>query len=87
MLVSQRSVEEELAARVQAAFPEAQLSLTDLTGSRDHWHLKIVCASFEGKNSLARQRSIYAAVGDLMQGPVHALTMQVLTPAEAEAAG
>ena len=32
---------------------------------------------------IKRQRTIYAAMGELMAGPIHALTMTTQTPAEA----
>ncbi len=56
--------------------------VTDLTGTQDHYQAVIVATGFEGKLPLARHRMVYAALGELMDGPVHALTLQTLTPAE-----
>ncbi|HEU0187261.1 MAG TPA: BolA family protein [Gallionellaceae bacterium] len=51
-----------------------------------HYVLNIVSAQFAGKNTLARQRMIYSALGELMQhNEIHALTIQALTPEEAQA--
>ncbi len=55
-------------------------------GSESHWNLVVVSPIFENRSLLQRQRTVYGAVGDLMQR-IHALTMKTLTPAEWEAAG
>lgn len=51
-----------------------------------HYVLNIVSAQFAGKNTLARQRMIYSALGEMMQhNEIHALTIQAFTPEEAQA--
>lgn len=47
-----------------------------------HYRLTIVSPRFSGLNSLARHRSIYAALGDLMPGRIHALSITALAPEE-----
>ena len=52
-----------------------------------HFTTLIVSAKFEGHSLVQRHRMVYAAVGDLMKGRVHALSMQTLTPDEWRAKG
>ena len=78
-------IQEEIIKRIHTAFPDAQVQLRDMTGARDHWQAVIVSAAFEGMSRINRQRSVYAALGDLMHGPIHALTFQTKTPDQAEA--
>jgi BolA protein len=47
-----------------------------------HYVLRITSAQFIGKNTVARHRMIYLALGDLMKHDIHALTIQALTPNE-----
>ena len=61
--------------------------VTDLTGTQDHYQALVVASSFAGKMPLARHRMVYAALGELMDGAVHALTLQTLTPEEHAARG
>ena len=75
---------EEMIQRIQAVYPDAKIELTDMTGTADHWQAVIVSSRFEGMGRLARQRSIYAALGELMAGPIHALTFKTLTPKQQE---
>ncbi len=49
-----------------------------------HFTATIVSAEFDGLPLVQRHRLVYAAVGDLMGGKVHALSMKTLTPAEWE---
>lgn len=48
-----------------------------------HFALEIESASFAGQSRVARQRLVYAALGDLMRERVHALTIRARAPGEA----
>jgi BolA protein len=49
-----------------------------------HFRVRIVSETFAERSRLERQRMVFAALGDLMQTDIHALTIVALTPAEAE---
>lgn len=49
-----------------------------------HYRLLIVSAGFAGKSTLIRHRLIYEALGELMRSRIHALSIQSLTPEEAQ---
>jgi len=48
-----------------------------------HFHIRLVSSAFEGLSRVERQRRVYAALKDELAGPVHALSVSALTPAEA----
>ena len=48
-----------------------------------HFTLRIESAAFAGKNRVERQRMIYAALGELMDERVHALSIRASAPGEA----
>ena len=54
-------------------------------GGNTHWSIAIVSRAFEGKATVARHRMVYAALGDLMNNPIHALQIRALAPEEAQA--
>ena len=78
--------------RLTAALAPTDLSVIDEghkhvghVGARDgrgHFAVTIVSAAFAGKSPLERHRLVYAALGDLMQTDIHALSMQAHAPAE-----
>ena len=47
-----------------------------------HYRLSIVSAAFAGKNTVARHRLIYAALGEMMRREIHALAIQAQSPEE-----
>ncbi|WP_093139847.1 BolA family protein [Pseudoxanthomonas sp. GM95] len=84
-------------AALQAGLAPLQLELEDEShlhaghaGARDgrgHFRVRVVSPLFAGKLPLARHRAVYAALGDMMQTDIHALSIEAMTPAEAENAG
>lgn len=73
---------EAITDRIRAALPDAEVALEDLTGTLDHWKATIVSAAFAGKSLMQRQRLVNAALAEELKGPIHALTMETLTPDE-----
>ena len=47
-----------------------------------HFSLRIESPAFTGKGRVERQRMIYAALGDLMDARVHALSIKATAPGE-----
>ena len=58
----------------------SHIEVKDLTGTKDHYEAVIVASAFEGLNRVAQQRLVFAALGELMSGPIHALTFKTYTP-------
>ena len=71
---------EVVQARLLAAFPEARVEVTDLTGTKDHFQALVVAREFEGKSRVAQHQLVYAALGELMEGPIHALALTTRPP-------
>ncbi len=66
---------------IESNLPDSQVTVT---GDGHHFEAKVICLHFAGKNTLARQRMVYAALGDKMQQEIHALSFKTLTPDEAK---
>lgn len=47
-----------------------------------HFEAVVVAEAFRGKLPLARHRLVYATLGDLMGGAIHALSLKTVTPEE-----
>jgi stress-induced morphogen len=62
------------------AFPDADLDLVDMTGTKDHYQLRIVSAAFGGKSMIQQHQLVYQALGDAMSGPIHALALKTYAP-------
>jgi stress-induced morphogen len=69
---------------LEAAFHGAEVHITDLTGTRDHYQVALVAEAFRGQSRMQQHRLVYQALGELMRGPIHALTLQTSAPPLAE---
>lgn len=84
------SVENQLNERLQRLLPQSLQLIDDSArhaghaGARGgkHFVVRIVASCFAGLTPLGRHRLIYDAAGDLMQGTIHALSIQAFTPDE-----
>ena len=51
-------------------------------GGGGHFQLVIVSQSFDGKSTQARHRMVHAALGEMLEREIHALTIKAYTPDE-----
>jgi stress-induced morphogen len=70
---------EEIAQKLKAALPGAEVSVTDTTGTGDHFRAEVRAEQFRGKSTVEMHRMVYGALGKDVGGPIHAL--QLLTKA------
>lgn len=69
---------------IQQGLPDARVEVRGDDGV--HFEALVVSPAFAGKLPLARHRMVYATLGELMGGAIHALQLRTLTPDEAGAA-
>ena len=73
----------ELQNLLQTAFPGASVDVASEDGV--HFAARLVSEAFKGRSRVARHQLVYQALGTRMGGEIHALSLQTLTPEEAEA--
>ena len=86
---------DRIRAALNAAFSPQRLVIEDeshrhkghagAADGRGHFRVEIVAGAFAGQPALARHRQVYAALADLMQSDIHALSIEARTPDEAAA--
>lgn len=79
-----------LRERLVREFAPLELSIKDeshlhaghagAAGGAGHFRVRIVAQAFAGLAPVARHRLVYAAVGDLIPGEIHALAVEALPP-------
>ena len=65
---------------IRAAFPDAQIEITDLAGDGDHYAARVVSEQFRGMPRVRQHQAVYAALGGRMGGELHALQLTTGTP-------
>jgi len=92
-LTSTGPVAAEMTRRLTKALEPVSLELVDDSeqhrghggynpAGESHFSLRIVSAAFAGKSRVERQRMVYAALGELMDERVHALSIKAAAPGE-----
>ena len=70
----------EIERLIKAAFPDAEVTITDLAGDGDHYAARVVSAAFAGKSRVAAHKLVYEALGGRMGGVLHALQLTTGVP-------
>ena len=83
---------QEIKTRITDALAPESLEIIDEShlhaghaGARDgggHFAVTVVAQAFAGQNTMQRHRMIYAAVGNMMQRDIHALSIKAFSPDE-----
>ena len=72
---------QEVERRIREGLGDVRsIEVEDLTGTKDHYRAVIVSPAFAGKSRIEQHQAVYAALGELMAGPVHALSLATYTP-------
>jgi stress-induced morphogen len=66
---------DEVRSRIERALPGARVSVGLFSGD-DHFQAEIAAPQFRGKSLVEQHRMVYAALGDLFAGDVHALALK-----------
>lgn len=73
---------DQLKARIEAALPDAEVQVEDLTGGGDHFRAEVVSPKFEGLSRIEQHQLVYGVFGDEVGGAIHALSIKTSTPGE-----
>jgi len=70
----------EVERLLRIRFSDAELQLVDLTGTQDHYQVRVVSQAFSGKSLIEQHQLVYGALGSAMSGAIHALALKTYTP-------
>ena len=68
----------EIEALIKDAFPDADVTITDLAGDNDHYAAMIKPRAFRGKTRVQQHQMVYDALKGRMGGVLHALSLQTV---------
>ena len=68
---------DQMKQRLEEAFPDGQVEVTDLTGTEDHYEVFVSSKSFVGLSRIQQHQKVMAAfAAELKTGEVHALSIK-----------
>ena len=79
---------EDIRHRLTAALQPVELDVVDegykhvghANEGKGHYHVRVVSAAFAGQLPIKRHRLVYAALGELMDHGIHALSIDAKSP-------
>ena len=72
--------QQDLESRLRAAFPDAQIEVSDLAGDGDHYKARIVSSVFAGLPRVKQHQLVNRALADVLGGALHALALETTAP-------
>jgi len=66
----------EIENLIRDAFPDAEVTITDLAGDSDHYAAMVATRAFKGKTRVQQHQMVYDALKGRMGGVLHALSLQ-----------
>ncbi|MBI2570840.1 MAG: BolA family transcriptional regulator [Candidatus Schekmanbacteria bacterium] len=84
---------DDVRALIENAIPNARVDVADMTGTSDHFRLRVEAATFAGKSLLDQHRMVQKALGIHLAREIHAVEIktvvappapQTLAPRDAE---
>jgi len=72
---------EDIVAMIKAALPDAKVEIIDFAGDGDHYQVEVHSSLFKGKTRVEQHKMVYAALGDKMDGTLHALSVKTIPDA------
>ena len=72
----------QVAELIRAGLPGAEVRVE--SDDNTHFAARVVAKDFAGKRPIARHQLIYRTLGELMGREIHAMSIEALTPDEAD---
>jgi stress-induced morphogen len=66
----------EIENLIREAFPDAEVTITDLAGDNDHFAAMVTSSAFKGRTRVQQHQMVYDALKGRMGGVLHALSLQ-----------
>lgn len=70
---------QQIEERLMQTFPDADVVVNDLTGTEDHWEVRVASKDFDGLSRIKQHQAVMGAFDpELKTGEVHALSIKTL---------
>ncbi len=65
---------------IEDAIPGSEVEVADLTGTSDHFDIKVCSAAFENKSRIEQHKMVQGALGEHLTTTIHAVQIKTITP-------
>lgn len=65
---------------LKGAFPEAEITVTDLANDEEHYKIQVISPTFHGKTKIQQHQMVHQALKDVIGGILHAASIITQLP-------
>lgn len=65
---------------VEQGIPGSEVEVTDLTGTSDHFGIRVRAAAFAGKSRIEQHKMVHLALGEHLTTTIHAVDIKIEIP-------
>lgn len=65
---------------IEKAIPDATVEVSDLTGTSDHFDIKVQSSAFAGVSRIEQHKMVQQALGEHLTREIHAVQIKTTTP-------
>ena len=65
---------------IEKAIPEATCQVQDLTGTSDHFAIRVSSKAFAGKSRIEQHKMVHQALGEHLTTTIHAVDIKIHVP-------
>ena len=71
---------EDVKGLIEASIPSSTVVVADMTGTSDHFDIRVTSAEFTGKSRIEQHKMVQSALGEHHTTTIHAVQIKTNTP-------
>lgn len=73
--------EDKICEILKGAIPNAQVKVSDMTGTKDHFQVEVISEAFQGKTLIEQHQMVLDSLKkEIASDAIHALSIKTKTP-------
>ena len=71
---------EDVKRLIEEGIPGAEAEVSDMTGTSDHFAIRVRAGAFAGKSRIEQHKMVHSALGEHLTTTIHAVDIKVEVP-------
>ncbi len=71
---------EDVRELIEATIPESTAQVADMTGTSDHFDIRVTSPAFAGKSRIDQHKMVQAALAEHLTTTIHAVQIKTIAP-------
>ena len=71
---------EDVKKLIEDHLPGAEVQVSDMTGTSDHFDVRVRASAFSGKTLMEQHKMVHEALGEHLTTSIHAVNIKTMAP-------